>query len=204
MIPDDLTRPPSLIADAALVLAAIGAIPAMVAGVLGVFVGAVPSYSEEWYGGPLIALGFLLSAGAGLSGMLRGSVLGGILVASPVLFVVLASLLGGGDAPMWAAPYATPFVLAGLVIVFATARWSRKEERSVAPERELTRPAESGRGSVAPMAGNAAQPAQPAHEPGPVRRIAGRDPTEPPPGIGVTGIPPGVDAADPTSTRLVD
>lgn len=204
MIPDDLTRPPSLIADAALVLAAIGAIPAMVAGVLGVFVGAVPSYSEEWYGGPLIALGFLLSAGAGLSGMLRGSVLGGILVASPVLFVVLASLLGGGDAPMWAAPYATPFVLAGLVIVFATARWSRKEERSVAPERELTRPAESGRGSVAPTAGNAAQPARAAREPGPVRRIAGRDPTEPPPGIGVTGIPPGVDAADPTSTRLGD
>lgn len=204
MIPDDLTRPPSLIADAALVLAAIGAIPAMVAGVLGVFVGAVPSYSEEWYGGPLIALGFLLSAGAGLSGMLRGSVLGGILVASPVLFVVLASLLGGGDAPMWAAPYATPFVLAGLVIVFATARWSRKEERSVAPERELTRPAESGRGSVAPMAGNDAQPARSAHEPGPVRRIAGRDPTEPPPGIGVIGIPRGVDAADPTSTRLVD
>jgi hypothetical protein len=94
MIRDRPSRRPTLVADTALVLAAIGAIPAMVVGVVGVFVGAVPSYSEEWYGGPLIALGFLLSVGAGLSSVLRGSALGAILVATPALFVVLASVLG--------------------------------------------------------------------------------------------------------------
>ena len=200
MITDGPGRPPSLVADAALVLAAFGAIPAMVAGVLGVFVGAVPSYSEEWYGGPLIALGFLLSAGAGLFGLFRGSVLGGILVASPALFVALVSVLGGGDAPMWAAPYATPFVLIGLVIVLVTERSTWADERDDAPDRGPMRPADPHPGSVALPA--AEDTAHPVAEPGPVRRIAGRDPTEPPPGIAVTDVPPRPDATDPTSTRL--
>ncbi|HEU4756891.1 MAG TPA: hypothetical protein VFS72_09540 [Agromyces sp.] len=202
MIRDRPSRRPTLVADTALVLAAIGAIPAMVVGVVGVFVGAVPSYSEEWYGGPLIALGFLLSVGAGLSSVLRGSALGAILVATPALFVVLASVLGGGDAPMWAAPYATPFVVAGLVIVFATEHGSRNAGRDdPARDRERTRLPASGAGSAATPVDDASRPSP---EPGPVRRIAGRDPIEPPPGIGMTDVPSGTDAADPASTRLAE
>ena len=203
MIRDRPSRRPTLVADTALVLAAIGAIPAMVVGVVGVFVGAFPSYSEDWYGGPLIALGFLLSVGAGLSCVVRGSALGAILFATPALFVVLASVLGGGDAPMWAAPYATPFVVAGLAIVLATEHGSRIAARDgPARDRERTRPPSSSPGGAAtPVDDDASWPSP---EPGPMRRIAGREPIEPPPGIGMTDVPSGPDAADPASTRLAD
>ncbi|MFE5672132.1 hypothetical protein ACFQ58_11065 [Agromyces sp. NPDC056523] len=187
---DPAARHPSLLADAALALAALGAVPAMLAGVVGVFSGTVPSYAEEWYGGPLIALGFLLSVGAGLAAVLRGSVWGAMLVASPAIFVVLASLLGGGNEPMWAAWPAIPFVIVGLVIVLATTR-SLPQERWVAPAPTSERAAADGT-------------AHAADEPVTVRRIAGRDPIEPPPGIGVTEVEVGSGADDPTSTRAPD
>jgi hypothetical protein len=166
-------------------LVAMGAIPALFFGFIGITLGAW--VGPSWYGVPLILIGIVMSVGACFYALTLGSIWGSILVASPAICVALAYVVG--LIAVVGVLFSPILVLIGILLVLGTGEQRDDADEGVA-------------GAV-----DEDRPWYPAPAPAPAEAATTRaEPpnfAEPAPGIRLTTVEVGPDAADPTNPGLV-
>lgn len=179
----DSDPPPSGGALATFALVAIGAVPALVIGFIGMTLGAW--VGPSWYGVPLLLIGIGMSVGACFYGLSLGSIWGSIFVASPAICVALAFVVGA-LIPLFGVLFSPLLVLIGIGMVFGTVHRDEADDAVAVDEDRPWYP---------PPAPAPAEAVTTSPEPA--------DFTEPAPGMRLTTIEVGPDAAEPTNPGIV-
>lgn len=160
-------------------LVAMGAIPALFFGFIGITLGAW--VGPSWYGVPLILIGIVMSVGACFYALTLDSIWGSILVASPAICVALAYVVG--LIAVVGVLFSPILVLIGILLVLGTGEQRDDADDAVTVDKDRPwYPAPAPAPSEA-----ATTPAEPATF------------AEPAPGMRLTTVEVGPDAADPTN-----